>query len=65
MPKPDYIRALEWMRDNHADFVPESREDSFPAHWLCLDGSFFLLATIESCETFDEVQELVLGAVAA
>ena len=34
MPKPDYIRALEWMRDNHADFVPESREDSFPAHWL-------------------------------
>ena len=63
MPKPDYIRALEWMRDNHADFVP-SEGEGFPAHFLGLDGNWWMLEDIEECETFDEVQELVLGAVA-
>ena len=64
MTQQDYVRSLVWFKENHADFVEQST-DGFPAHFLLYDGSLFLLATIESCETFDEVQELVLGAVAA
>ena len=60
MPKPDYIATLEWMRDNHADFVP-SEGEGFPAHFLGLDGNWWMLEDIEECETFDEVRDVVTG----
>ena len=64
MSREDYVKTMRWFHENHAELVP-SGGDGFPAHWMLYDGSFFMLSTIEECESFAEVEQLVMQAVAA